>query len=277
MLFRSLITMLDNLNETFREDLVYLNGKEAKKVVGYTWRIMELADVRQQLDDTIEKLTPNQLVRQFMEYFLADPAAWQDGDDGKITLLISKHMQTVFNEQMNKSIQNYLFEKYPKAKGDPDALAQYVQTNVIQEVYNRAMPMFWCDPTYDLVNESFRTNSLSVPSSASAICNAADNFVQNRADFKVRKTGLKDRIFALRFCSGIPCYTYQGIVELKKTYDAVKTAETGVGAHLYAKTGRGEDGSGEKDWRNFLPTPVPYSSKPEMVDQAEKKDRKSVV
>lgn len=269
--FDPLITMLDNLNETFREDLVYLNGKEAKKVVGYTWRIMELAHVRQHLDDTIEKLTPNQLVRQFMEYFLADPAAWQDGDDGKITLLISKHMQTVFNEQMNKSIQNYLFEKYPEAKGDPDVLAQYVQTNVIQEVYNRAMPMFWCDPTYDLVNESFRTNSLSVPSSASAICNAADNFVQNRADFKVRKTGLKDRIFALRFCSGIPCYTYQGIVELKKTYDAVKTAETGVGAHLYAKTGRGEDGSGEKDWRNFLPTPVPYSSKPEMVDQAEKK------
>ena len=57
---------------------------------------------------------------------------------------------------------------------------------------------------------------------------------------------------------------------LKDEYDKSKEKAAGVGAHLYAYTGRGEDGSGMKDWRNFLPSLMPTSKmeQPDQRDQA---------
>ena len=56
---------------------------------------------------------------------------------------------------------------------------------------------------------------------------------------------------------------------MKKSYDENRTTKSGVGAHLYAYTGRGEDDSGFHDWRSFLPVPVPYSYEPDLVDHAQ--------
>ena len=80
---------------------------------------------------------------------------------------------------------------------------------------------------------------------------------------------MKNRIFALRFCSGVPLYAYAGMSQMKKSYDENRTTKSGVGAHLYAYTGRGEDDSGFHDWRSFLPVPVPYSYEPDLVDHAQ--------
>ena len=270
--FALLTEVLDNLLETFEEDEQWLDSPAASASSGYTKRILQLSDIRPRLDEAIDELNATQLVRNFTEHLMKDPKQWKSRDDGKIGLYISEFMVTVFQTQTNRSLEDYLYEKYPETGHNSAQLAQSVSNDILGSVYNGAKPMFWCDPTFNLddINTTFESNSLSVPANASAVCSAAQQFGASFTQFYIRKTGLKNRIFALRFCSGIPFYAYKGVSQMKQVYDSNTQTQYGVGAHLYAYTGRCEDDSGFHDWRNFLPVPAPYSFNPSLTDGADK-------
>ena len=271
--FALLTEVLDNLLETFEEDEQWLDSFAASASPGYTKRILQLSDIRPRLDEAIDGLNATQLVRNFTEHLMKDPKQWKSRDDGKIGLYISEFMVTVFQTQTNRSLEDYLYEKYPETGHNSAQLAQAVSNDILDGVYNDAKPMFWCSPTFPLGQSdntvTFNSSSLSVPANASAVCSAAQQFGAAHNEFIVRRTGLKNRIFALRFCSGVPLYAYAGMSQMKKSYDENRTTKSGVGAHLYAYTGRGEDDSGFHDWRNFLPVPIPYSYRPDLVDHAQ--------
>ena len=271
--FALLTEVLDNLLETFEEDEQWLDSPAASASSGYTKRILQLSDIRPRLDEAIDELNATQLVRNFTEHLMKDPKQWKSRDDGKIGLYISEFMVTVFQTQTNRSLEDYLYEKYPETGHNSAQLAQAVSDDILDGVYNDAKPMFWCSPTFPLGRDdntvTFNSSSLSVPANASAVCSAAQQFGAAHNEFFVRRTGLKNRIFALRFCSGIPFYAYAGVPQMKRIYDENRTTQFGVGAHLYAYTGRGQDDSGFHDWRNFLPVPIPYSYRPDLVDHAQ--------
>lgn len=271
--FALLTEVLDNLLETFEEDEQWLDSPAASASSGYTKRILQLSDIRPRLDEAIDELNATQLVRNFTEHLMKDPKQWKSRDDGKIGLYISEFMVTVFQTQTNRSLEDYLYEKYPETGHNSAQLAQAVSNDILDGVYNDAKPMFWCSQTFPLGQGNntvtFDSSSLSVPANASAVCDAAEQFGSSHTQFYIRKTGLKNRIFALRFCSGIPFYAYAGMSQLKEIYDNNTTTQYGVGAHLYTNTGRGQDDSGFHDWRNFLPVPMPYSYSPDLVDHAQ--------
>lgn len=219
------------------------------------------------INRAIRTLNAKQLVQDFTEYLMKAPEEWSTRDDGKIGLYISEFMVKIFKEQTDRSLEDYLYEKYPAAGHNSALLAKEVNRNILGSVYNGAKPMFWCNPAFN--KDTFDSSSLSVPANASAVCDAAEQFGSSHTQFYIRKTGLKNRIFALRFCSGIPFYAYAGISQLKAIYDNNTTTQYGVGAHLYTNTGRGQDDSGFHDWRNFLPVPMPYSYSPDLVDHAQ--------
>ena len=271
--FALLTEVLDNLLETFEEDEQWLDSPAASASSGYTKRILQLSDIRPRLDEAIDELNATQLVRNFTEHLMKDPKQWKSRDDGKIGLYISEFMVTVFQTQTNRSLEDYLYEKYPETGHNSAQLAQAVSNDILDGVYNDAKPMFWCSPTFPLGRDdntvTFNSSSLSVPANASAVCSAAQQFGAAHNEFYVRRTGLKNRIFALRFCSGVPLYAYAGMSQMKKSYDENRTTLCGIDTHLYAYTGRGEDDSGFHDWRNFLPVPMPYSYSPDLVDHAQ--------
>ena len=270
--FALLTEVLDNLLETFEEDERWLDSSAASASPGYTKRILQLSDIRPRLDEAIDELNATQLVRNFMEYLMRAPEKWCTRDDKRIGLYISEFMVKIFRAQTDRSLEDYLYEKYPETGHSAAQLAQAVSNEILNGVYNDAKPMFWCDPTFNLddINTTFDSSSLSVPANASAVCSAAQQFGASFTQFYIRKTGLKNRIFALRFCSGIPFYAYAGVPQMKRIYDENRTTQFGVGAHLYAYTGRGEDDSGFHDWRSFLPVPAPYSFNPSLTDSADK-------
>ena len=258
--FVPLLKLLDDLKDTFVEDDRYLNSSAAAATTAYTTRILELSDVRPRLDAAIEGLAVNELVNKFMGHILKGYDQWLTGDDGKIGQYISAYMERAFGTEVNRSLQDYLFDKYPNAGGDVNLLAQEIERDIIGQIHQSALPMFWCNPTFDLSDPTvtYQTSSISVPRNASAVCGVAKEFgIKAHPEYWVRKTGLNDRIFALRFFAGIPLYAYQGITLLKSDYDKGIGTLAGVGSHLYAYTGRGDDGSGFKDWRSFLPDPIP--------------------
>lgn len=271
--FALLTEVLDNLLETFEADEEWLDSPAASASPGYTKRILQLSDIRPRLDEAIDELNATQLVRNFTEHLMKDPKQWRSRDDGKIGLYISEFMVSIFQAQTNRSLEDYLYEKYPETGHNSAQLAQAVSDDILDGVYNDAKPMFWCSQTFPLGQGNntvtFDSSSLSVPANASAVCDAAEQFGSSHTQFYIRKTGLKNRIFALRFCSGIPFYAYAGMSQLKAIYDNNTTTQYGVGAHLYTNTGRGQDDSGFHDWRNFLPVPMPYSYSPDLVDHAQ--------
>ena len=273
MYFAPLTEVLDNLLETFEEDEQWLDSFAASASPGYTKRILQLSDIRPRLDEAIDELNATQLVRNFTEYLMRAPEKWRTRDDRRIGLYISEFMVKIFQAQTDRSLEDYLYEKYPKTGHNSAQLAQAVSDDILDGVYNDAKPMFWCSPTFPLGQGNntvtFDSSSLSVPANASAVCSAAQQFGAAHNEFYVRRTGLKNRIFALRLCSGIPFYAYAGVPQMKRIYDENRTTQFGVGAHLYAYTGRGEDDSGFHDWRSFLPVPMPYSYEPSLVDHAQ--------
>ena len=275
--FQPLIRLLDNLADTFREDEAYLNSEKAASQTAYTWRLFELSQIRPHLDKVIEGLTPKQLVQDFLTEVINSPDEWIQNDDGKVGLFVQRYMECTFHQDMNRGLQDYLFLKYPEAGKAEAKLAQIIEERELSQIDQKAVPMFWCNPAYNMTdpNNVFQCSSLSVPLVASVVCTAADNMKKNKREYSIRKTGLKDRIFALRFLSGIPFYAYQGATLLKSYYDKTAGTAAGVGIHLYARTGRGTDGSGDLDWRYFLPTPVPYSLHPEFFDKPNKEQSAS--
>ena len=264
-----MIEMLDNVKESFDEDLVFLQLPKAQQATAYTWQILKLADVQPALDQTIKALQPKTLVSDFIHEVMANYKEWINRNSDKITAFISKFMSESFHEQVNTSLQDYLSMKFKNA-ATPQDLAESIEREIIAPVFDQATAMFWCDPNFNIQADTFQTANLSVPASASAVCEAAENFAAHTVSTcTVRKTGLKDRIFAMRFFSGTPFYAYHGVDLLKGEYDSAKTGSAGAGVHLYAKTGRGTDGTGDKDWIHFLPTPIPYSKDPEMTENAD--------
>ena len=270
--YSPMITMLDNVKESFDEDLRFLALPKAQAETAYTWQILKLDDVKESLDRAIEELQPKTLITDFLNAVTQEYHEWIEGDPDRITVFISKFMRDTFEEQMNISLQDYLMLKYPGA-GTPAVLANIIEREIITKVYDMASAMFGCDPIFDMQRDTYQTTKLSVPASASSVCDAAHQFsyYYRGRNCTVRKTGLKDRIFALRFFSGIPFYAYHGADLLKEEYDEIKSGGGAAGLHLYAKTGRGSDGSGDKDWANFLPDPIPYSKDPGMTENAEEK------
>lgn len=267
--FKPLTDMLDNLKETFEENRIYLNSDNATDTDAYTWQIITFTEIEPMLKKRVEALSAKELVTDFMGDLLSKHEFWLGGDADNIAMVVRKLMLNFFKEESERSLQDYLVQKYPDAK-DPKQLVDEIERDIMERVHASAVPMFWCDQTFNL-ESTFASNSLSVPASASAICNAADNFKNNRPTerYTIRKTGIGDRIFALRLSSGVPLYAYQGVVQLKRSYDLAENTPAGVGNHLYAKTGRGAYGSGHKDWLHFLPTPMPYSKKPDMIPEGE--------
>ena len=270
--FALLTEVLDNLLETFEADEEWLGTPAASAPTAYTKRSLRLSDVKPKLDKAIKGLNGKQLVRNFTEYLMRAPEKWCTRDDRRIGLYISEFMVKIFQAQTDRSLEDYLYEKYPETGHNSAQLAQAVSNDILNGVYNDAKPVFWCNQTFPLGmgnTATFDISSLSVPANASAVCSAAQQFGAIHNDFFVCRTGLKNRIFALRFCSGVPFYAYAGVPQMKRIYDENRTTQFGVGAHLYAYTGRGQDDSGFHDWRNFLPVPIPYSYRPDLVDHAQ--------
>lgn len=267
--FKPLVEMLDNLRETFEENQTYLSLPVANAANAYTWQILTFSDIKKTLDERIEALSAKELVTDFVSNLLFNSEAWINGDQDKIAMQIRHQMLELFKQESARSLQDYLQQKYPQAT-DAQSLADEVRKDIITRVHSSAIPMFWRDPTFN--GQTFDNCNMSVPANTIAVCTAAEDFckMNNFANYTVRKTGIGDRIFALRLCSGVPLFAYQGITLLKTYYDAAEGKAAGAGSHLYAKTGRGTDGSGHKDWRHFLPTPMPYSKLPEMTPDGDK-------
>ena len=70
-------------------------------------------------------------------------------------------MVKIFKEQTDRSLEDYLYEKYPAAGHNSALLAKEVNRNILGSVYNGAKPMFWCNPAFN--KDTFDRSNLGPP------------------------------------------------------------------------------------------------------------------
>ena len=252
--FVPLLQLLDDLKETFSQNMDFLNSPVAASTA-FTRHIPELRDIRPRLDGVVDGLDDHELVTLFMAHLLKDYDQWQDGDDGKIGQYISRYMERVFDAEFNRSLQDYLFDLYPEAGGNPTLLAEAVEQHLIEPLHHSVLPLFWCDPVFDITDplRTYQTGDISVPRSAPIVCDAVKHFQRSNYVYAVRKTSGGNRISISQLFAGVPLYACGALAMWKQAYDATENTVAGAGIHLYAYTGRTSRDPDAKDWRTDLP------------------------
>jgi len=241
--FLVMTIILDTLKNTFAENGRYLAGGGGPKNA-YTWQILEIKDIKEQLDKEVEQLDAEQELKKLVSKLFKQWPEWISQDENRITKLVSQYITQEFITITNKEMTDYLKVKFETT--DEGTLVRRIKEEVIQgKLGEKADPLFWRNSLFNM-SEIAKSNTISVPFNASEIVQAAEQ-VKQEGD-TVRLTGLTDRIFMMRFYSGIPLYAYQGLAELEKAYEADTTA---AGRHLYE--------SSDLDWREYLPSPYPDS------------------
>ena len=260
--FRPLDELLCDLQETFEANAAYLQSEKNANRDGCTWNIVEFPEVQTLLDQAMDSLNMEQEISRFLTRLLNDPEIWQKHDSNRIAQFVCNQMTKLFYSRMDYDLRAFLLMKWPVGLHDPDGLIGELQKEFIPEIEQRLVPLFQCNPAFDLnnCNNTFTLSRFLLPRNTRELENAARDLSSNGGrHYAVQTHGRNDRIVLMTLISGVPMYAYRGITEYKADYDALMQCDTGIGIHLYANTGRGTDGSGTRDWYRFLPEPMPWS------------------
>ncbi|MDE7432702.1 MAG: hypothetical protein K2N34_12425 [Lachnospiraceae bacterium] len=240
--FDVLTVVLDTLRQTFAQNARVLS-EGINDGYTYTWKILSVKDIKDSLDKDVENLNLNNTLHDLMDVMFSDCTKWITQDQNEIARVISNFVLNHFRTATQKTMTDYLKIKFHV--DNSGALEANIENEIIQnKLWDRSIPLFWQNPMYHMpVGEQ---NTLTVPYDSDEIKNAADHFgVRQR--ITVRRSNIIDKLSVMRFYSGLPMYAYQGIMELRNTYEADKKA----GRHLYER--------GEVNWNELLPSPVPES------------------
>lgn len=250
--FGKLKDFLDELDQTFGENQTYFDGGHGDDPSddGFTMRIMKFSDMQAHLDSILMDEKPADAAANMIAYFMDNADEWLSGEEYRITRLVNGFVSSRFKEEMSKSMQEYLKEKYPGM--DAGQREQALLQDLFEPLIHASEPLFWCSSAVN-TEDTYSSINLSYPESASDIASAAREFKTIHPEAALRGCSIGDRTFMLRLYSGMPLYGYHGLELMKRRYDGCDKA----GVHLY--------GNGGTDWKT-LPTPIPYSLNPNEVE-----------
>ena len=253
--FKPLENMLLKLKATFKKNSEYFEALDDRNDE-FVWKIVEFKDVKGLVDYDFKSIVGDDVskdYKSFVSMLMAEHSEWTSNDVANIEHMISTYMQKLFETLLGKAMEDYLKIKY-NIKGDPETLKEKIREDLLEEgVLKKAQPKFHIDTTYE-ISPAVR-HVLNVPKTEQNVCAAAKDIAavaDENSPLDFRCTGLGNKIFAVKFESGIPLYVYGLIDELEKEYNSGGVGA--VGRHLYEITGRNKD----IDWAN-LQSFIPYS------------------
>jgi len=242
--FNVLTAVLDTLQNTFRENANILTNSVRTGNL-YTWRILSIPDIRESLDQCVAQMDVGQVTQEFIDSMFEEYKSWMGQDPNKIRKLISDFVISKFDTITRQTFLDYLKIKFNTT--DSSKLKERIKGDIIQDrLADRSEPMFWCSSMFN-IGDVASNCVLSVPFNVPEIVQAAEEFSKDQSQFTIRRIGLTDRMFMMRFYSGVPLYAYQGLQKLELSYENDKKP----GRHIYETP--------KKDWNKILPSPIPAS------------------
>ena len=253
--FTPLENMLQELKKTFQKNSEYLNAPDDRNE-SFVWKIVNFNETKDRIDSKFKEKVGDDVseeYKSFVKMLMNKYREWVDKDTAKIEQMISVYMQEMFEDLLNWAMEDYLNDKY-NTRDEPDKLKEKVKTELLENgVLRKAEPKFYLNTAHE-ISPAIR-HVLNVPKTEHNVCAAAQEIAKNASDVSpldFRCTGLGNKIFAVKFESGIPLYAYGLIDDLEREYMSGGT--DAIGRHLYEITERNES----KNWTN-LQSFIPYS------------------
>ncbi len=249
LFFSPLRDMLSELDRTFRADALYLKDPASLTGTKWNWRIFELDDVRPSLDEAVlGQLDPAAEHRRFVRYLLDHWNEWKDRNDGRIGSCVNQYMKQRFDRILSRTMDQLLMVRYDTQ--DPEDLTSRVGDDILRRICSNAAPLLWwkdpfpMDPTAIVSRDILLYPGNSACVAAAADHRAIDDHTENPCPSRIG-----DRITCLSVTAGVPLHAFEVLYDMKEAYD--RTYDRGT--HLH---------EADIDWRETLPTPIPYSRRP---------------
>ena len=255
-----ILRLLENWQEVCEANLRFLE-EEPPLSLPYVQHLVRVKDLRPELDKMVESL-PTDAFDGLLRYLLGAWDSHQINDHTQSDLFIDRYMQSVFEPRIWGSLEAVLSMRNFMAGSSQQQLSERTVWDIADTLCRFSKPLFWYNPaSFSLFGftETYPQHHIFIPEGSDVLSDAFDSFHRSNFDYQIDYSDDPWSISVHQIFFSIPLYAYQGLAEYKALYD--KADRTGL--HLYARTGRGTDHSGDVDWRSFLPEPVPYSCNPE--------------
>ena len=225
--FSPLLDTLNNVAETFRYNLEFLNeGRYVNNDYGIKLVSLDDENLRKNLDEAVDRLDTAAVVTDFVAALIKQPKKWENrNNEARISAMVSEFFVRQLSGFTSKNIDEYLADKFNAHT--QEELISAIYQNVLLKLRDMATPMFWSRTVMD---ERCRLGYCSVPNTSGAIKAAVYQLhqVDNKIDGRI--SVVPDRISMLIYYCGVPMFMFKGIDQ----YYPVYSSEEGMtGKHIY--------------------------------------------
>lgn len=260
-----------NLTETFAQNKAVLDAAQPVAALAnpYVMPLVTMQQIRPTLAAHVEKMDLNGMLGQFMGFLLANSASWINGDESKISKLVTYFfVENAFKDFADRNIMSYMIQKYET--DNVAILQQNIYNDYMKPLMQKAEPLFWNNAAYHNTATAGKMGYISVPRIAAAIDSAGDQLIKSAgtAGLSKRQTELSDRIYIMRSYCGLPMYAYHALLNYEHDYH---TGAQVAGRHYYEGKPQPQMGNPVWDWRT-LPSIIPQSLTTKMMPEQVQND-----
>lgn len=248
--YMKLSRVTDTLINTFQENKDNLNSMRfLRSNDTFSMPMMTIEELKDSLDNEIKNLNIPQSLNSFMNLFLENEEEWLGEDEYKITKLVTKFfVEDAFSKFSNRTITAYLKDKYDTQ--NDEKLANKVYDEWIKVLTEKASPLFQFNNSVWVESNTSKLAYVSIPEISAPIKKAADMIYKANNLWKVKNSGLTDRIFVMSSACALPLSSYNNCEEYERAY----FSGCADGTHYYE--GKKVKGLEFDDWRQ-LPSLTP--------------------
>ena len=227
-IFHPFAHVMEELQDTFRENLQYLSGPMAR-LPDNEMPILTVQDLRAALDQRVQAVSLPSLFRGLVEALLQKPGVW--GNDRAFSHLVSSY----FLEKM-PALPYYTLD-------DCIPTARYGQ--IFADLRQRSAPLFSMNGNQALAHApANQIQVLRVPDNCPHGAGEADFYALAQPGVFRQSSGEKDRVTCTSYWQDVPLSDYGGLDHCRRAYEELAKYP---GVHLYEGT---EEAS--RDWRKRL-------------------------
>ena len=259
--FGPLADCFDRLIHTFESNDGYLHSPQALSQSSHDAHMVELLDVKTDLDNAFGNLTEAEYVTGLVRCLIESPACFMRNDEPALKKVVCDYVNSIpaFQAIFHGNMDLILLKGY-QGSGDSSGRPNIawpidkLQSGLFDVLYNAATPLFFCSSSYDIADSlmSLPFIDVSIPNDSRLLTKVSNDFAQRQhSRSRVWQVFSPYHMSIVRHYACLPIVAYAGLSSCKEAYDVGAQSVFGEGAHLFAHTGRG--GDYDIDWRHELP------------------------
>ena len=250
-IFSVIVNILEALKDICQKNADILTKTEMNETATGThfrWQPINVPAVSADIERVFDsKGDTNETITRFSTAIYKKAYEWSSGNID-VKAFIRDYLDTNLSDIANRSLEDYV-----KVMLRGEDLEQSVINKLGPDATGQSVPLISLGQNADVGGKFWL---LSVPYSCTEILDALKKYKATTPDMAstltIQPSGINSRIFAQSLLSAVPLAAYSKLAE----YEQIYLNQFGnTGKHLYM---------GEKENWEYLPSPIPYRSRPKM-------------